>query len=114
MNTFENMARQGDVLFIKVDEIPDTAVEAKSEQGKFIVAHSETGHHHTVLDRPDTKFYEDKTDPLQAWLEVIGSPNLVEHDRSFDTHGTITLNPGKYSVRRQRRAAGEAWARVID
>lgn len=115
-NTKPGIARQGDVAFIPVDEIPSTAVEAKTESGSYIVAHSETGHHHTIVKDRNVEFFEDSSDPLQGWLKVNGYNDYTEvkHNRSFHTHETIGLPPGNYSVRRQRRAAGEAWARVAD
>ena len=51
MKTFENIAAQGDFLIIRIDSLPSSEeIETfDAENGKYIVAHSETGHNHTML-----------------------------------------------------------------
>lgn len=114
----ETIAAQGDVMIIRVDDIPSHAAPVAREGGALIVTHSETGHHH-VIERPRVDMYADESDPLHAWLEVhgeVGLPDIAElvHKRSFDTHETLELPPGKYSVRRQREFTPEGWQRVQD
>ena len=112
---FTNMAAQGDVLFIRIDELPKDAVEVKAENGAYIVAHSETGHHHIVKERPEVKMYQDASDPMTAYLQVLSVDTLVEHMRSFDTHKTLKFKlPGIFKIRRQREAAPEGWRRAAD
>jgi len=114
MKEFRKMAAQGDLLIIAVDEIPADAVSAKSENGKFIVAHSETGHHHVIEARPDVEYRVVPTDGLVAYLNVIRADVALEHLRPFDTHETIKIPPGKYRLRRQRQASPEGWRMVAD
>ena len=52
MKTFDKQAAQGDLLITKIDKLPAKVKKAESDGGKFILAHSETGHHHTVLEQP--------------------------------------------------------------
>jgi len=115
MKTFEKCAAQGDLMLFKVDALPDGLVKAKPEGGKYILAHSETGHHHTVMDRPDVVLHEDPIDPLRAFLDVRASDIKIEHERSFDTHETINpKSPGIYEIRRQREYTPEGYRRAAD
>lgn len=114
MKTFVNQAAQGDILITRVKEMPKDAIEAKAEKGKFIVAHSETGHHHVVAERPGVQYFTTK-DPMIAYLDVIESTEaLLEHERSFDTHESILLKGGTYEIRRQREYIPNGWRRVAD
>ena len=52
MKKFDNIAAQGDMLLIRIDALPKDAKPALAENGAFILTHSETGHHHIVMERP--------------------------------------------------------------
>lgn len=88
-----------------------------AEAGKFIVAHSETGHHHVIAERPGVQVYT-TDDPLVSYLQVIAATDetkaLLEHLRDWDTHETISIGAGCYELRRQREYAPEGWRRVED
>lgn len=112
MKKVSQMAAQGDVMFIRINEIPSDAVEQKIENGKFIVAHSETGHHH-VVDSNNAQMLIDKTNAFISYLK-ISAPTEVKHLRSFDTHESIVLAPGKYEIRRQREYVPQGFRRVAD
>ena len=114
MKTIESIGAQGDVLFRRIDKLPEGAVEEKREQGApIIVTHSETGHHHAIGKAADAHMFT-KGDPLVAYLS-IGEPYAdVEHLRPWDTHETIRLPPGIFEVRRQREHTPEGWRRVED
>lgn len=114
MMTFEDQAAQGDLLIRRVDSIPHGAAPAKADNGKFILAHSETGHHHSVAERPGVEFFG-TDDPLVSYLRVIDSVEVVlEHERSFDTHEPLLIKGGTYEIRRQREHTPEGWRRVAD
>lgn len=112
---FNKIARQGDVLFIKVSAMPKNAtVPCQSEHGQWIIAHSETGHHH-VIDSPRAKVYEAADDAFTAWIKTGASGADVTHKREFHTHDTISLEPNStYMARRQREHAPEGWRRAAD
>lgn len=127
MKTFKNQAAQGDMLLRKIDSLPNNVSEVKAENGKFILAHSETGHHHTVKSQPGVAFYANDNDPFIAYLVVDNTVKdcVLTHERSFDTHEPINLkqphdkNTGKegktiYEVRRQREYTPEGWRRAQD
>ena len=42
-----NQGAQGDVLFRRVSEVSSTAVKQETKK-EIVVAHSETGHNHTI------------------------------------------------------------------
>lgn len=113
MKTFKKIAAQGDVMFKRVDTLPDGLVEAAKEDGKYIVAHSETGHHHTVLEK-HAQLLIDKTNEFIAYLKVDEEGAVLEHERAFDTHESIRFEPGIYEVRRQREYKPEGYRRAQD
>ena len=112
MKTFKKMAAQGDMLLIKRETIPEGFEKAELKNGKYIVAHSETGHHHTVLER-NADLLISKTNEFIAYLNVK-APTEVTHERSFDTHESIMLDKGIYEVRRQREYVPEGYRRAAD
>lgn len=114
MNTFTKAAAQGDCFLVVVDAIPADAVPVAAESGDFIVAHSETGHHHIVKERPEVRMFQDAKDPLTAYLEILSIDVMLEHKRSFDTHASIKLPAGRIMVRRQREYTPEGFRRAQD
>lgn len=117
MKTFENICAQGDVLFRRVQGMPNHVRPVAAERGEIIVTHSETGHHHVmVLDREETpavEMFSTASNPLVAWLRVY-RPTVLEHRRPHDTHEPIMFAPGLYEVRRQREHTPEGWRQVAD
>lgn len=112
MKTFDNQAAQGDILIRRITKIPDNAVKQESKGNKYIVAHSETGHHHT-MESDGVQLYFAANDPMIMYLAVDNTANLV-HNRSFDTHETIQFKQGLYEIRRQREYTPDGWRRVAD
>jgi hypothetical protein len=113
MKTFTDSAAQGDLLIRRIDEIPADAKPAKAKNGQFVVAHSETGHHHTVAERSCQVFTTE--DPMILYLKVIDeTETLLEHHREFDTHEALKLPVGNFEIRRQREYTPEGWRRVED
>jgi len=114
MRTFNRIAAQGDLLLIRVDSLPEGMTEAKPVDGKHVLAHSETGHHHTV-DAGDVVLYEapNTGDALEAAIRVLRKTQ-VSHERGFDTHESIGIDPGLYRVKRQREYTPEGYRRAQD
>lgn len=126
---------QGDVLFVRVEKLPE-GLRKQAEAKSYVVAHSETGHHHVA--RPARGYslerHEDPSNPLVSFLriskkgeELKGKADeamaaidavLVEHKREHDTHETLGLacegEEATYKVIRQRQAIPEGWAAVVD
>lgn len=112
MKTVHYMAAQGDLLIIKTDAIPKTAKASTAENGKHILAHSETGHHH-VIDSRSAQLLIDETNEFIAYLQVKEDAEVI-HERSFDTHETLRLPAGNYEIRRQREYTPEGFRRAAD
>ena len=57
---------------------------------KFIVAHSETSHHHVIeAETPMT------IDEKNMYIKLFGDATIV-HKKSFDAHKTLPLKPAVY------------------
>ena len=112
MKTFINSAAQGDILLRRVDKLPEDITPIPSENGKYVVAHSETLHNHVVQDT-GVQLYQAANDPLVMYL-VVDNPTELRHERSFDTHAPITIDKGKYEIRRQREYTLEGWRKIED
>ena len=83
--------QQGDVLILKIDEIPKETTKRKREGGKLILARGEaTGHHH-FIQQPDAELFEgsDQQIFLHCTVQVE-----VEHQE----HQPITLPIGDYQI----------------
>lgn len=117
MKTFANQCAQGDLYIRRIEAIPANARPIKSEQGNFIVAHSETGHHHVIAERPGVQVFT-TDDPMVSYLQVIDATEkteaLLEHLRGHDTHETIAIPSGTFELRRQREHTPEGWRQVAD
>jgi len=112
MKTFKDRAAQGDIYIRRIAAIPADAVKKDSENGSHIVAHSETGHHHTIKDS-GVQLYQAANDPMIMYLAVDDGAELI-HNRSFDTHQPLHISKGFYELRRQREYTPEGWRRVAD
>ena len=116
MKTFTKMAAQGDFLIIRVKDIPSNVEPMKTENGVFVIAHSETGHNH-VMERTNVEaFVPENTkdvDLYELFLNVK-EPTVINHLRSFDTHETLLVPAGNYVVKRQREYTPEGFRRAAD
>lgn len=108
--------RQGECLLIRVDAFEDNDGDyksAKPENGKLIVAHSETGHHHVIEKSKQADLLIHKTNEFIGRL-VLGEEVELKHLRTFDTHETLKLPAGKYVLRYRREYTPEGLRRVAD
>ena len=117
MKTLGNMAAQGDFIIFRIKNIPE-GVEAVQPDatGKFIVAHSETGHNH-VMERTGVSCFKPanvKEADLYQLFFAVEKDTVIEHLRSFDTHEAIRVPPGNYQVKRQREYTPEGFRRAAD
>lgn len=96
------LGAHGEITFIRVDELPDGFVSEPATNGEFVVAHSETGHHH-VLEAAGVEYMPDKEDAMIAWVRIQnGDGAKLKHKRSNDTHRTLTIEPGLYRINHAR------------
>lgn len=112
MKKFKKIAAQGDVLLRKVETLPEGLIPAKSENGKYIIAHSKTGHHHTVMEK-NAQLLIDQTNEFIKYL-VVNQDTTLEHDRSFHTHETLSLDAGIYKISNQREYTPQGYRKAQD
>lgn len=118
MKRIKKMAAQGDVLFRRVSKVPDTAKAVESKKD-HVIAHSETGHHHTVSSA-GAEFFTAPGDTMTSYLRLKNDYVDVIHHRPFDTHETLRLlkddscDETIFEIRRQREHTPEGWRRVED
>jgi hypothetical protein len=112
--TFTNQAAQGDMLLRRIDKLPEGLELSKDEErpGYYILAHSETGHHH-VIEKTNAQLLIDKTNEFIAYLEV-SEPSEIKHLREHDTHESITVPKGLYEIRRQVEYTPQGLRRAQD
>ncbi|MGW8286198.1 MAG: hypothetical protein ACWGPR_10820 [Candidatus Deferrimicrobiaceae bacterium] len=116
MKAIQKAAFQGDMMLRRVAAVPPGLAEVSPENGRHILAHSETGHNHDVDANGLRLFAGD--DPMVCYLRMEGVSEVdVLHHRSHDTHETVRLlgEPGTvWEVRRQREYTPDGWRRVED
>ena len=88
------MYRQGDILIVPVDKIPDRQDELET---KIIAIGELTGHHHKVDEAAQLFGWND----VPQFMEVQGETQLTHQE-----HDTINISEGKYRIVRQREFDG--------
>ncbi len=104
MKTFKLRAAQGEITLIRIGDIsgksPAGFSPLAAENGRIIVGHSETGHHHLmdattvnalVMDRPP--------EGLRILRLIVSEPTSLDHLRGHDTHDALMVPPGEWEVR---------------
>lgn len=105
---------QGDILIIPVNAVPEGVRPAVAVDGHYIVAHSETGHHH-VIEATRAEVFEAADDAFCLWVKTLGGGAEIVHKRDFDTHAPAVLEPNRvYQIRRQREYVPEGFRRAAD
>ena len=107
---------QGELLIRKVDKLPEGLKVLKSENERFIIGHSESGHHHVVKQQENVVCYSNDNDPMSLYL-VVNNPKeecFLDHERNFDTHAPFFFGDGIYHVRRQIESTPKGFVRVAD
>lgn len=112
-NDYKNqMIRHGEMLLIPVDELP-AGVEQVFEGKEYIVAHSETGHHHVAVaeaPRGLTIYKPAGADSTDLYMRV-SAPSTIEHRKTFDKHETKEISEGIYLCR--PKSEYDPFAKVI-
>ncbi len=115
MRKFQKIVAQGDILIMKIDKLPVGLVPMERENGKLVIAHSETGHNH-VMTAERTKAYTLPDSIMDIFITVEAGGDALIHERPFDTHAPFEFGEGTYQIRRQRERAyvPEGFRRVED
>ncbi|PCJ96662.1 MAG: hypothetical protein COA52_01295 [Hyphomicrobiales bacterium] len=115
MKKFNKIAAQGEAFIRRIDNRPDDLIPVKSENGRHIIAHSETGHHH-VMNAGDCQLLErvNVSEGMRILHLIVEKTTSLEHLRNNDTHEAIQFEPGEYEIRIQREYTPEGFRRVQD
>lgn len=116
MKTVKNFAAQGEMYIRRVAEFKDEATPATPENGHFILAHSETGHHH-VIDAARVEVREQTANVPEGMgilQMIVKEPTAITHLRGTDTHEPLFLTEGNWEIRLQREYTPEGYRRVAD
>jgi hypothetical protein len=104
MNNVQKLARQGDILFIKIEALPENLKKVQDR----IVAHGEiTGHAHRVPDMDGVAVLENEQGD-----KFINA--TTDWTITHDEHGPILLEEGIWEARRQREYTPQEIVKVAD
>jgi hypothetical protein len=106
---------QGDCILVPIVAVPSEALvrPVKPENGHYIATHSESGHHHVVMERPTVKMFSGM-DMFRDFLLIEQEPAQLEHLRDHHTHETQEVPVGAWLIQRQRQPSPEGWQRAAD
>ena len=102
MTEREHPARQGEVDFFIVPIIDTSRWQPLGlEDGRLIIGHSETGHHHVIEhpERVDIRVDPAPPEGMTILRMIVAEPTRALHLRGHDTHKAIDLAPGHYEIR---------------
>ena len=103
------MYRQGDVLLVATDQVPQGPEVPRDGRGRIVLAYGEvTGHAHAIADSEATLYGATLAD---RFLEVLAEGGVT---LSHEEHGPIRLPLGTYRVVRQREWTPEGARWVAD
>ncbi len=128
MNTIQTTARQGDVVLVRVDKLPEGLIETRRDRiGRIVLAHGEkSGHGHAIRDPHVMSLRMASTgeDPTGVsggvdYIVVGGSgPATLNHEYesgAMAEHHPIELPAGGiFRVALQREYTPEAIVRACD
>ena len=112
------IVRQGDVLLIPIDSLPEYLDEAARQGGRLLIAEGEaTGHAHAVVEHDARLFSGRYSGDPEVLVVGPGAAGLVHEE-----HDPIRLAPGLYRIARQREYAPSrgrrgrvpSWRQVAD
>ena len=101
MKTFKGVAAQGEITVRRIKSIPAGCSPLGLEGGRYVIGHSETGHHHVLSgsDGADVMVLDKPPEGMRILYAILKEPTSLNHLREHDTHESILLEPGKYEFR---------------
>jgi len=81
--------QHGDVIFVKVKNLPEDAREISAKKG-YIIEKGEGLHTHTLAAEKDVKLYQTSNGTL--YMQVFKKTDVLDHEE----HGLQTYEPGIY------------------
>ena len=107
MKKIKNMIRQGDVLLIPVNSIPQEAINLPTPKKITLAEGEASGHSHTIT-APKNRIRQFAKNS-ELYLEVLEPVTLIHQE-----HAPATINPGMYLVRRQMEFWLDEVRQVLD
>ncbi len=97
------IGQQGECLIIQIDSIPSnvkTKPHPKGQNG-FVIAHSESGHHHFLTGGEVMERISDVPAGMQIFYAILDEPQQLIQDAA-NPHGGISLPAGTFEFRNSR------------
>jgi len=92
------IVRHGEIILKPISKLPKEAI-LKSETDKQIIAHSETGHHHTLVsDLPAQKFQVLTDLNGNTYLNLTSSATLIHEKTGNEVHTPHKICPAIYQI----------------
>lgn len=110
--------RQGDILLVPVQKIPEGLREVPREKGRIVLAEGEeTGHLH-MIEAPEATFLAEDLKSIEGRFLVIEAEAITAEAAvgvalTHPEHDTIIVEPGNYEVRRQREYSQAGGIQVV-
>lgn len=105
MKMIDKAAAQGEIYIRRVarprKDFLAGGKPLEAENGRFIIGHSETGHHH-VVERGGVTVFEMPSPAagIRLLRAIVEDPHKeLVHERPHDTHEALGLEPGAYELR---------------
>lgn len=105
MKMIETIGAQGEIYVRRVGKPPKSFLAGgaplKEEKGRFIIGHSETGHHH-VMERTGVEVVEmpSPSAGIRVLRMIVSDPHKeLVHERGYDTHEALGFSEGAYEIR---------------
>lgn len=90
--------QHGEVMLVPVIEVPEGMKQHRTKS--FIVAHSETGHHHVLECDQEMAVYSDEEE--NKFFVQLFAPGKLVHKKTYDSHKTLEADPIIYEVHPKR------------
>ena len=91
----KTIIRHGEVILKEIDSLPKE-LTLETETNKYIVAHSETGHHHILETKQKYKIFT--TFDGNKFIELTEDGNLWHQKTGNDVHTPHIVKPGIYQI----------------
>jgi hypothetical protein len=102
-----NVGAQGELRIYAIDALPENIGNDRpkqNEQGAYILAHSEKGHHHViggdvdVIEHTEFQTIGGQNLAMRTLYAIVREPTAL-HQTATQAHADIMLEPGFYAIR---------------
>lgn len=94
--------QQGEVHVRRIDALPEGLTPVKAENGRYIISHSESGHHHVLdAERVEVLVRADVPAGMAILYAIVREPTALTQTAA-NPHGQIDLAAGIYELRISR------------